>query len=387
MTNEYDYHKNRKPFRTYISPRIAPDVRIAHKVMDSSEAIVEAVEAGKLVLRTTRGGRQEIIAKFYESERHHKIVTIRKWNTEKGRPAGEVYFTFRDDEIPRLLGFLANIVNVRFDGAKGLNINDDGLQAVLLKKQDAETILSGETDLELVARIAESQITEREIVALGYRRKQLEHFDRLLRDRAYFDQLAYKKTPEAVWQAFFEANSWIFGHGLSYIFMDPLDGRKLEQTVRGFSLAGSGKRVDSIMKTRAFVSSLCFIELKTHYTPLIEKSQYRPGVWAPSRDVSGGVAQAHEAVRASLQTLTSKFQPNDSDGNPTGEQLWQFEPRSYLIVGQLSQFLAEHGINEDQFRSFEIFRRNVRQPEIVTYDELFFRAKFIVDSDAMMIDK
>jgi hypothetical protein len=32
-----------------------------------------------------------------------------------------------------------------------------------------------------------------------------------------------------------------------------------------------------------------------------------------------------------------------------------------------------------KFRSFELFRRNIWRPEIVTFDELFQRAKFIVD--------
>jgi hypothetical protein len=39
---------------------------------------------------------------------------------------------------------------------------------------------------------------------------------------------------------------------------------------------------------------------------------------------------------------------------------------------------VEHGVNQDRHRSFELFRRNTANPEIITFDELFERARFIV---------
>lgn len=42
-----------------------------------------------------------------------------------------------------------------------------------------------------------------------------------------------------------------------------------------------------------------------------------------------------------------------------------------IIVGEYNQELAED--------TFELFRRNNRNIEIITYDELFERAKFIVE--------
>ena len=41
--------------------------------------------------------------------------------------------------------------------------------------------------------------------------------------------------------------------------------------------------------------------------------------------------------------------------------------------------MGDNGIKKDRYRSFELFRRNVAKPEIVTFDELFERAKFIVE--------
>jgi hypothetical protein len=49
-----------------------------------------------------------------------------------------------------------------------------------------------------------------------------------------------------------------------------------------------------------------------------------------------------------------------------------------LIVGDLSEFQTDVGINENKFRSFELYRRNTARPEILTFDELLERARFIV---------
>jgi len=45
----------------------------------------------------------------------------------------------------------------------------------------------------------------------------------------------------------------------------------------------------------------------------------------------------------------------------------------------MDQFQTLNGPNEMKFRSFELFRRNTWRPEIMTFDELLQRARFIVD--------
>lgn len=64
--------------------------------------------------------------------------------------------------------------------------------------------------------------------------------------------------------------------------------------------------------------------------------------------------------------------------NPTGEEAFNFSPKSFLVVGSLQEFVGDNGINQDRFRSFELFRRNTSSPEIITFDELYERARFIV---------
>jgi hypothetical protein len=148
---------------------------------------------------------------------------------------------------------------------------------------------------DIVAELARSEITTEDVIALAFRREQLKVFSDMLDD--------HTGISENDWQAFFERNQWIFGYGLSYIFTTGLDGRKLQQTIRGSSLVAPGKIQDGIMKTRAAINALCLVEIKKSSTELLRKSEYRPGTWAPAIELIGSVAQCQETLRAASEVL------------------------------------------------------------------------------------
>jgi hypothetical protein len=189
------------------------------------------------------------------------------------------------------------------------------------------------------------------------------------------------KGPEGLWQRFFEENPWIFGYSLSLINFGPLDGRKLEQAVRGRELTGPGKRVDALLRSRALLSTTAFVELKHHRTYLVASDQYRPSIWQPSKDLSGAIAKVQGTVAAALEHWRTSVPVKNPDGEATGETLYTTEPRSFVICGRLSEFDGEHGVNERKFGCFERYRRNLVRPEIVTFDELYERARLIVHSN------
>ena len=112
------------------------------------------------------------------------------------------------------------------------------------------------------------QLSGTDIVNIAYRKKQLEVFESLLGSgeaiAAYRSENGVRQAgDEAVWQHFFESNTWIFGYGLNFVFNQPLEGRRLELAVQGHSVAGAGKRADGLLKTTGVVSSLCLVEIKT----------------------------------------------------------------------------------------------------------------------------
>jgi len=134
------------------------------------------------------------------------------------------------------------------------------------------------------------------------------------------------------------------------------------------------------MKTRGIINSLCFVEIKTHQTKLLDSSAYRTGCWAPSKELAGAVAQVQGTVAVAMQGLYGTPRSTDKDGTPTGEEVFNFRPRAFVVAGSLGEFVTEHGVNNDQLRSFEIYRNSISGIDILTFDELYERSKFIVDA-------
>jgi len=377
-----DNYQNPKPGKTYISPSLPAfgdktrRVRIASKILPSVDGYEYARERDEVVLRKKSDAATYIREKFLEDNRGIFVLTVQKFSTESGMPYG-TGFSFVGEEIGRFCEFLANIQSVNFDDSSAINISDDELRRIALTSSQAKQLVT--ENEEIIAEVLRNSVTKSDVVALGYRKRQLEVFAKLLGDDGYFNDLKKRKgcKDEALWQQFFEANPWIFGYGLSYIYSSGLDDRKLEQVVRGYQVGQSGKRVDALLRSRAFASTLCFVEIKTHKTELLD-AQYRAGCWSPSQNLSGAVAQVQGTVSYAAETIFGKLSLSDADGFPTAEEAFNFSPKSFVVVGSLSEFVGQHGINEAQLRSFELYRRNLHQPEVITFDELYERARHIV---------
>lgn len=294
-----------------------------------------------------------------------------------------MYISMLPREIDTFLEFVTNIKLMNFPDSGKINLRDEELQNLMASPAQIRRLIANNE--ELVAEIVRSDVTKEDVVTWGYRRRQLKRFDGLLRDPTFFDtekNRLNKTKDEDVWQDFFEQNKWIFGYGLSYVFASALDGKKLEQWVQGFDLQKSGKRADAVMKTVGLLSSLCFVEIKTHETDLLKqtKTPYRKGCWAISDNLTAAIAQLHGTVHSAVRSLGTRVVPKTETGDPTGEVVYNFQPKSFLVAGRLSEFQTDVGDHEEKFRSFELYRRNLVQPEIITFDELYGRAKFIVNN-------
>lgn len=370
--DEIEHARNRTPHKLYVSKNFSfsgKDIvyRYAWKKLEAS-TLKEIIKIGnEIVLHETGTGIHQIKARFIEDDRFITHLHIQRWNTRSGNPIGEQVVLY-GDQITRLIDFLNSIRLLEFPGPAKFNPNEADLR--LVSMTDAAAIKLLEDRPKLVAEFARNRITTEDVVALAYRREQLGEFSQML-DRG-------ESISEDDWQKFFERNQWIFGYGLSYIFTTGLDGRSLQQTIRGSSFVAPGKIPDGIMKSRAAISSLCLVEIKKSCTELLKGSQYRSGVWAPSSELSGAVAQCQDSLRVVADEIDKHHRFKDDHGNPTGEEMMSVYPKSFLVAGSLKQFQTENGINVGRYQAFEGFRRNIRQPEIITFDELYERARFIV---------
>lgn len=278
---------------------------------------------------------------------------------------------------------LKNISQSRIDIDDLTEIDDENE----LEKQ-LRSIAATSRGRKIISAIAKTQsISETDIINVAYRREQLEIFKLLLEEEDFFNS---KKTEwgcgrdEDVWQKFFEDNPWIFGYGLSLISCESFDDQRMEQMVSGATaFQPGGKRIDALLKTRGFIKSLMFTEIKTHRTPLLKSSPYRPpDTYQISSELSGACSQVQKTIHKTLLSLgANSIGITNTDGSPTGEEVAITQPRGIVIVGSLKEFEEENGINFEKFTSFELSRRNLENPEILTFDELYERAKFIVNND------
>lgn len=378
-----DTYQNPEPGKTYISPKLDSfgdpkrKVRIATKLIEQPETYAFAQVKDEIVLRHKEGAKTCITAKFFEDDRRIFVLSIQGYTVATGKPHN-ASFAFIGDEIGKLIEFLNHIQTLPLKSSGSMKITDEELRRVVLSNVQANAIF--QDNQELFAEVIRSAVTKEDVVAVGYRKRQLQIFQQLLENDEYFNTVKEQKqcNNEAVWQKFFEKNPWIFGYGLSYIQLSTLDEKKLEQVVHGHTVSEHGKRVDALLKTRGVISSLCFVEIKTHKTALLNSQPYRAGCWSPSAELSGAVSQVQGTVALATESIKSKLSLTDDFGNPTGEEAFNYMPKSFLVVGSLHEFVSDHGVNQERYRSFELFRRNTISPEIITFDELYERARFIV---------
>lgn len=379
-----DNYQDPEPGKTYISPQLddfsdpSRKVRIATKLIDQPETYAFATIKDELVLRHKEGAKTCITAKFFEDNRKIFVLSIQGYTIATDKPHN-ASFAFVGEEIGKLVEFLNHVQAMPLTSRGSQKITDEDLRRVVLSNAQAQAIFHD--NQELFAEVLRSAITKEDVIAVGYRKRQLQIFQRLLEDPTYFEEVKVKKQwkDEGVWQKFFEKNPWIFGYGLSYIHLSSLDDKKLEQVVHGHTVSEHGKRVDALLRTRGVISSLCFAEIKTHKTALLQPKPYRSGCWAPSDELAGGVSQVQGTVALATESIRNKLSLTDEVGNPTGEEAFNYTPKSFMVVGSLQEFMTEKGVNQERYRSFELFRRNTTSPEIITFDELYERARFIVE--------
>lgn len=378
-----DDYENPIEGKTYISHRLkafgdpTQKVRIASKVIESDDTFAFMKIKDEIILRHKKDAKSYITAKFLEDTRGIFVLNIQGYTVATEKPHN-ASFSFVGDEIYKLIEFIRNIQTVNLESSGPINSSDEELKHIVPSDSQLKNFLH--ENQQLLAEILRSDVTTEDLVAVGYRKKQLDVYESLLNETGYFENLKRIKncTDEGLWQKYFEKNPWVFGYGLGYIFLSGLDDKKLEQVVQGYSISTHGKRVDALMKTKGIISNLCFIEIKTHSTSLLHSKPYRSGCWSPSSELVGAVAQIQGTVASAINNLSEEINIKDDKGNPTGEEVFNYQPKSYLVIGSMGEFFTEHGVNKDKLRSFELYRKNTINPEIITFDELYERAKFIV---------
>jgi hypothetical protein len=237
-------------------------------------------------------------------------------------------------------------------------------------------------------------VTSQDIINTGYRKNQLKIFDRLLKEENYLQEYKieennitnlisefetkYQKTidekskDEIAWQYFFNKNPWIFGYGLDYRFE-----RILQKEFSASDTDASGKgqvNTDFLIGDNNFTT---FVEIKKPDNEIFDNKLNRSGSWRLSKELTYAVSQILEQkTRGQIKIETARNLPL-SDGSYLKQH--SYDSKCVLIFGNLEQEIKDCSEVEIDImkKTFELYRRNSKNIDIITYDELYQRAYYI----------
>ncbi len=192
-------------------------------------------------------------------------------------------------------------------------------------------------------------------------------------DKVYFEKviarfeklLALKKgvgakKMEQRWHNFFKDNSWIF----SYLFAAPHFLFQDEYYVGGQKGTGREARYADFIYKNKLTESATIIEIKTHRTKILHNTAYRSAgkVYPISSDITGAINQVLDQKNTLLKNYSTVAQGDFEI----------FDPRCVIVVGNTKD------IPKERVKNFDMFRSNLRNIEIICFDELLEKAKLLL---------
>jgi hypothetical protein len=186
--------------------------------------------------------------------------------------------------------------------------------------------------------------------------------------KTFAAQLDSGEWSEDDWQIFFENNSWIFGYGLSYRFLSTIQA---QPNYGGTLVTGQGgQRGDFLAATEAERRFTVLVEIKKPESTLVGDKLYRNKVHLIGGELAGGVTQLQSNCRT-WEIVGAR----DEENRELLERREQYtvQPKGILIVGHTRQLDSVNKRN-----TFELFRRNLFNPEVITFDELLERARHLL---------
>jgi len=116
------------------------------------------------------------------------------------------------------------------------------------------------------------------------------------------------------------------------------------------------------------------VEVKKPDTPLFGSKKTRSEAWKLSTELIDSISQ----ILSQKAEWIIKGQQNNYSNNGKIIKQRTVNPKTILIIGNTNQFDGISKESEIKSKTFELFRRDSRDIEILTYDELFKRAYFLV---------
>jgi len=380
----YEFFKLRKHTKTYISKvfvhhGLNPQrLRYVRMVNEGSDEVYLGEIEGAMCLRLTGNTRKtQVTALVTQDDKQVKRLTL---ETFKSRAGGWIEamekeeFTFRSNEWIRLQSFLSQIEFIDLSNQETFQIEDISTKAgpkAIIDASDRGIIdrvkNMSEGQRTGLLHALQGQLTSEEINILLGRRRGLQEYE---------THMLQKDWSEAHWQDFFEREQWVFGYGLDYRVMRQFDR---EMTVSAGGTDNRNKPVIDFLGT--FTDYTVLVEIKKPDTPIFRPSRGgRAGTWEFSPEFLGAFSQI---IEQKAEWLT--FAQTGEHHNKAGDLLTARtrNAKSILVIGSRNEFSQADNDRAANVKrdTFELFRRENRSIDIITFDELLERARFITRSE------
>ncbi|CCK59088.1 Conserved protein of unknown function [Mycobacterium canettii CIPT 140070010] len=382
--NEVTYAAGRLPTRTYATRSFEAQfgrdaghpTRYIYRVFDEVPWDDEDQwEWTSQVVSTTPAGRKQLQLQIARERGAVRKLRIQKVPTNRDATRLETILELDREQATRLIDMLRAVDAIPVQGESSVYVDDQLLRDLFADPTAVTNLYSRDPDR--FRTLIESDVEADDVIAVQRRKGVAERMRRWLTEDDEFNAAASETGgPERAWQRLLEANPWVLGIGLGGQLFTAWDQEKLEQTVVGRSITGVGKRVDALLRTSGIIRALAFAEIKHHRTELID-GEYRAGCWSPSKELAGAVVQVQQSVHLACRDIGEYLQDTSAEGELLPSGTFLLRPRSFVIAGTLAQLAGQAGgAVTDKFRSFELFRRNLHEPEVITFDELVARAEW-----------
>ena len=134
----------------------------------------------------------------------------------------------------------------------------------------------------------------------------------------------------------------------------------------GAGHSGKGDKFTDFLVKNSMTDNTAIVEIKTPQTKLLNQSAYRDGIYTPSSHLSGSINQSLDQKYQLEREFTNI---KDISRLP---DIKSYSVHCCLIIGMMPS-------EDDQRKSFELFRGNSKAVEIITFDELLKKLKNLRD--------
>ncbi len=200
----------------------------------------------------------------------------------------------------------------------------------------------------------------------------------------YRDKFDVQPGDETIWHHFLKNNDWILGLNVDIKFIREFYD---EQKVGIENSKSIGSPKADLLGVSDFTT---LIELKHSETKIFKtvKSKGRANTWDFTSDFIEGVSQCLGQKFALDRSYKTKDFLNEKGKILDKNLTLTIDPKTVFIIGN-RKLEFPHNLENDNYtksQTFELFRRNNRNVDIVTFDELFERAYHTVYGDIIQQD-